>query len=247
MAGLQTRKMALPTHRKDLTVFPEDGTVLTCKAILSDLDGTLVDSTVCVDFAVETWAAEHNLDLQELVQKAHGRRSLDIVEMFTPHLDADAEVAHLEQLETSCVKGLVAIAGAAELVSRLSPHHFAVVTSGSNKLATHRLSHTKLPIPKVFITADDVTLGKPNPEPYLLAAERLGLEPHDCLVFEDSPNGIKAAKAAGMKVVAIGIHSANHDISAADYIVHDLTWVTVRVKPDTSLELTLKPSIEAAI
>lgn len=238
--------MSAPTYRKDLTVFPQEGVVIACKAILSDLDGTLVDSTICVDYAVETWAQEHNLDLAELTKKAHGRRSLDIVQMFTPHLDADAEVAHLEQLETSCTKGLVPIDGAADLVSRLSPHHFAVVTSGSNKLARHRLGHTKLPIPKVFITADDVTLGKPNPEPYLLAAEKLGLEPHQCVVFEDSPNGIKAAKAAGMKVIAIGVRSSNHDISAADYIVHDLTWITVRVKPDTSLELTLKPSLSSS-
>jgi sugar-phosphatase len=236
--------MADPVYRKDLSVFPQEGTVINCKAILSDLDGTLVDSTVCVDYAVETWAEEHNLHLGELVQKAHGRRTIDIVKMFTPNLDVDAEVKHLEDLETSCTKGLVPIDGAAELVSRLSPHHFAVVTSGSHKLATHRLSHTKLPIPKVFITADDVTLGKPNPEPYLLASERLGLNPSDCLVFEDSPNGIKSAKEAGMRVVAIAVRSSDHDIAQADYIVHDMTWITVRVKPDTSLELTLKSSQE---
>lgn len=236
--------MADPVYRKELSVFPQEGLTINCKAILSDLDGTLVDSTVCVDYAVETWAEEHNLHLSELVQKAHGRRTIDIVQMFTPHLDVDAEVKHLEELETSCTKGLVPIDGAAELVSRLSPHHFAVVTSGSHKLATHRLSHTKLPIPKVFITADDVILGKPNPEPYLLAAERLGLNPSDCVVFEDSPNGIKAAKQAGMRVIAIAVRSSDHDIALADYIVHDMTWVTVRVKPDTSLELTLQSSQE---
>ncbi|MBP6745419.1 HAD-IA family hydrolase, partial [bacterium] len=126
----------------------------------------------------------------------------------------------------------------------LSPHHFAVVTSGSHRLATHRLTHTKLPIPKVFITADDVTLGKPNPEPYILAANRLGLEPKDCVVFEDSPNGIKAAKQAGMRVIAVAVRSADHNITEADYVVHDLTWVTVRVKPDSSLELTLQSAEE---
>jgi sugar-phosphatase len=106
------------------------------------------------------------------------------------------------------------------------------------------LTHTKLPIPKVFITADDVTLGKPNPEPYILAANRLGLEPKDCVVFEDSPNGIKAAKQAGMRVIAVAVRSADHNITEADYVVHDLTWITVRVKPDSTLELTLQSAEE---
>lgn len=238
--------MSNPMHsrRKELTVFPAGGVTLTCKAILSDLDGTLVDSTICVDYAVQTWADEHSLHLGDLVEKAHGRRTIDIVKMFTPQLDIDAEVKHLEDLETSCTKGLVPIDGAVELLSRLSPHHFAVVTSGSHRLATHRLTHTKLPIPKVFITADDVTLGKPNPEPYILAADRLGLEAKDCIVFEDSPNGIKAAKQAGMRVIAVAVRSAEHDINDADCIVHDLTWVTLRVKPDSTLELTLQGAEE---
>ena len=98
--------------------------------------------------------------------------------------------------------------------------------------------------PLFFITADDVTLGKPNPEPYILAANRLGLEPKDCVVFEDSPNGIKAAKQAGMRVIAIAVRSADHNITEADYVVHDLTWITLRVKPDSSLELTLQSAEE---
>ncbi|MBA4076335.1 MAG: hypothetical protein C0508_14930 [Cyanobacteria bacterium PR.023] len=238
--------MANPVHgrRKELTTFPQGGIAVNCKAILSDLDGTLVDSTICVDYAVAAWAEEHNLHLGDLVEKAHGRRTIDIVQMFTPDADIDAEVKHLEDLETSCTKGLVPIDGAVELLSRLSPHHFAVVTSGSHRLATHRLTHTKLPIPRVFITADDVTLGKPNPEPYILAANRLGLEPKDCVVFEDSPNGIKAAKQAGMRVIAIAVRSADHNITEADYVVHDLTWITLRVKPDSSLELTLQSAEE---
>lgn len=211
---------------------PAAGTILQCRAILSDLDGTLVDSEHCVDYSWEVWANSRSLDLNYVVSNCHGRRTIDSVKLLTPHLDTGEEVAYLEDLEVGCTKNLKAIPGAKALVSSIkaasSRDNFAVVTSGSHRLATHRLSYVGLPIPEVFITAEAVLEGKPSPEGYLKAAERLGVAPADCIVLEDSPAGIEAARRAGMTAIGIAIKSADHDISAACYVVHDLTWLTVQ-------------------
>ena len=232
--------MTVFAHRKDLSVFPEEGLTIACQAVLSDLDGTLIDSTQCVDYAVETWARRRNLDVAKVVDYAHGRRTADTVKQMVPHLDQQQEITMIEDLEVSCTKGLVRLPGSHELVSSFSSHHWAIVTSGSNRLATHRLTHVQLPIPRVFVTADDVIKGKPHAEPYLLAAAKLGLEPQECLALEDSPNGIKAAKRAGMRTIAIAACSADFDISEADYKIHDLSWVQLRIKPNSTLELILR-------
>lgn len=232
--------MTVFAHREDLTVFPADGITISCQAVLSDLDGTLIDSTQCVDYAVETWARRRNLEVAKVVDYAHGRRTADTVKQMVPHLDQEHEITMIEDLEVSCTKGLVCLPGSHELISAFSSHHWAVVTSGSNRLATHRLTHVGLPIPRVFVTADDVVKGKPNPEPYLLAAAKLGLEPQECLALEDSPNGIKAAKRAGMRTIAIAACSADFDISEADYKIHDLSWVTLRITANSHLQLTLR-------
>lgn len=231
--------MTVFARRQDLSVFPEGGVKLTCQAVLSDLDGTLLDSTQCVDYAVETWARRRNLDVARVVDYAHGRRTADTVKQMVPHLDQDQEIKMIEDLEVGCTQGLARLPGSHELITSFSSHHWAVVTSGSNRLATHRLTHVGLPIPRVFVTADDVIKGKPNPEPYLLAAAKLGLEPQECLALEDSPNGIASAKKAGMRTVAIAACSANFDISQADYKIHDLTWIKLRITPNSTLELTL--------
>ncbi len=202
---------------------------ITCRAILSDLDGTLIDSAVCVDYAWEAWALQHDLDIEWIKRSAHGMRTADSLKVLVPHLDLDTEMKHLEDLECSCTTNLTAIAGAPELLATLAPGHWAIVTSGSTRLANHRLGYVGLPRPTVFVTADDVTSGKPEPQCYLLAARGLGVDPSQCVVLpEDSPAGIKAGQAAGARVIAIGVSNANHDISQADYVVHDLTKLKVR-------------------
>jgi len=213
---------------------------LTCRAVLSDLDGTLIDSAKCVDYAWEAWALKHDLDIEWIKKSAHGMRTADSLKLLVPHLDLAAEMQNLEDLECGCTTDLVPIAGAAELLSSLPAGHWAIVTSGSNRLATHRLSHVGLPRPQVFVTADDVTSGKPEPYCYLQAAQGLGVQPADCIVLEDSPAGIRAGKAAGATVVAIGVSGAAHDISHADYVVHDLHDITVEIQENGFINLTLQ-------
>ena len=99
--------------------------------------------------------------------------------------------------------GLTACAGADRLIRALPRERWAVVTSGSRLLALARLRAGGIPVPRVLMTADDVRRGKPDPEGYLAAAGRLGLRPDACVVIEDTPAGVLAARAAGCRVIGV--------------------------------------------
>ena len=196
-------------------------------AILFDLDGVLVDSTACVERLWYQWANQHGLDFQEVIAHAHGRRAIDTMRAVAPHLDLEAEVRVREQAEIEDTNGLIAIAGAAELLATLAPTQWAVVTSGSRKLATTRLHAVGLPEPSVFITAEDVAEGKPHPEGYLKAANLLGIDPQGCVVIEDAPAGIQAALAGGMNAIAVASTHLPADLQVAQACVPSLAALQV--------------------
>src|SRR5438309_5137397 len=174
-----------------------------CRAILFDLDGVLVDSRECVELIWHAWAAERGLDPADFLRVALGRRIAETLRLVAPQLDAAAEAAVLDAMEEVETRGLRAAPGAAALLRQLSEAQGAIVTSGSSAVATLRLRSAGLPIPGVFVTAGDVARGKPGPGPYLLGASRLGVAPADCVVVEDSPPGVGAGKAAGVRVIAV--------------------------------------------
>jgi len=176
---------------------------ITCEAILFDMDGTLVDSTACVESTWRTWATRHNLDIEKLLRVAHGRQNHETIRLVAPHLETPEEIAFLVRAEEECQDGIVAVPGALDFVDMLPVERWAVVTSAWRRLAKIRLECVGLPLPAVLITADEVKLSKPHPDGYLAAAARLGIEPAECLVFEDAPAGIEAAIAAGMNAVGI--------------------------------------------
>ncbi|HKU21841.1 MAG TPA: HAD family hydrolase [Terriglobales bacterium] len=213
--------------------------VFSCAAILFDLDGVLVDSTASVARFWALWAAEHNVSPEEAVRVAHGRRTLETIRLLAPHLDAEAETVRLERREANDTDGVGRVHGALELLSTLPAQRWAVVTSGTRYLATRRLATNGLPAPAVFVTADEVTLGKPHPEPYLKGAELLGLSPQDCLVFEDAPAGIEAARAAGMSAIGVATTYPAAELTLAHAVVGDLSQVRTRLDGDGRLEVTL--------
>jgi sugar-phosphatase len=174
-----------------------------CSAVLFDMDGTLVDSTACVEGLWGTWAAANGVDLEYLLSISHGRRTVDTVREIAPHLDAEAEAKALELLEMDARDGIVAVRGALEALQALHPKQWAVVTSAPRALAAIRLRIAGLPVPQLLIGAEDVQRGKPDPEGYLKAAAGLGFAPEDCVVVEDTPAGLNAGRAAGMRVLAI--------------------------------------------
>jgi mannitol-1-/sugar-/sorbitol-6-phosphatase len=167
------------------------------------MDGTLVDSTGCVTAIWGRWAQKHDIELSYILQHSHGRRTVDTINQIAPHLDAESEAEALEAEEMTIREGIVAIGGAFQLLSRLKQHQWAVVTSAGRQLATVRLEYAGLPAPPVLITAEDVLHGKPDPEGYLKAAQRLGVSPSRCVVVEDAPAGILAGRNAGMTVLGL--------------------------------------------
>jgi sugar-phosphatase len=182
--------------------------ILTCCAILFDLDGTLVNSIAAVDRAWTIWCGEHGLDPAVVLPQIHGRRAADSVRAVAPHLNASTELARLEELESSDTRGVTITPGASVFLATLPQGSWGIVTSGSPAVANSRMRATGLPRPDVFVTADMVANGKPAPDPFLKGAELLGVGPHQCLAFEDAEPGIRSAKAAGMEVVSIG-HTRN--------------------------------------
>ena len=192
------------------------------RAILFDLDGVLVDSTASVGRVWRVWAERHGLDPETVIRSAHGRRSIETVRACAPWLDAEAENVIVEQMEIDDTRDLAVIAGANELLGRLPDERWAVVTSGTRPLSTSRLRAAGLPIPKVLVTANEVTNGKPSPEPYLKGAELLGFAPADCIVLEDTPPGIAAAHAAGMKCIALLTTYPSGKLAEADAVIRDL-------------------------
>jgi len=198
-----------------------------CSAILFDLDGVLVDSTHSVTRQWRIWANENNLDSARLLEIAHGRRTVEVVQLLTPHLATADEVAKIEQREAADTEGVRVMPGAAELVASIPNGRWGVVTSGTRHLATSRLGLANIPIPVVLISADDVVEGKPNPEPYLKGAQRLGVDPSECVVIEDAPAGILAAHAGGMKVIALASTYPVADLREAEAVVQSLTQIHV--------------------
>jgi sugar-phosphatase len=203
---------------------------LTCQAVIFDLDGVLVDSTIVVEGTWRRWAAVHDLNFERVMQVAHGRPARDTVRLFAPHLDAEAEAARLAAEEAHQTDGLVRIEGAVQLINSLPKSRWAVVTSGTREIATTRLTFASVTIPAVLITAADVERGKPDPQAYTLAAERLGVPPESCIVIEDAPAGIQGARAAGMSVIAVAMTHPREALQDADVIVGCL--VDIRASAD---------------
>jgi len=212
---------------------------LRCEAILFDLDGVLVDSTPCVTRVWAAWAREHGLDPGYVVHVAHGQRTIETVRTVAPHLDAQRETDRMEQMELKDTEGLRVLLGAKEALAAVPPHRYTIVTSGTRRLATKRLQVAGLPVPARMITADDVTLGKPDPEPYLAGARVLGFPPSQCVVFEDAPSGIRSAKGAGMAAVAVLTTYQAAELVDADAIIASLQDVRVQVLPSAGIELEL--------
>ncbi len=192
-------------------------------AVLFDNDGTLIDSTPAVVRSWTTWAQEYGVEALGLT-KYHGVPAAAIIAQVAPHLDQAAALQRIIELEEGDTDGVLALPGAVAAVRALVGRA-AVVTSATHSLALARLQAAGIPIPEVLVTADDITRGKPDPEPYLLAAGRLGVDAADCLVIEDAPSGLAAARAARCSTLAVTTTVPPEDLSA-DLIVQDLAAVT---------------------
>ncbi|UNO39053.1 HAD-IA family hydrolase [Streptomyces sp. MST-110588] len=211
---------------------------ITADALLFDNDGTLVSSVESVFRCWIRWAKEYGLTEADFARvELHGRPSAEIIADLLPADRVPEAVARIDQLEVEDVPGGVEVLpGTHELLAGLPAERWAVVTSATRRLGEARLTEAGIR-PKTLIAADDITRGKPDPEPFLLAARRLGVDPARCVVFEDAPAGLAAGRAAGMTTVALTTTHRADELSA-DVVVKDLSAVSAQAV-GASVEITV--------
>jgi sugar-phosphatase len=195
-----------------------NGTELHAQAILFDMDGTLVDSTAVVERLWRNWAGRHGIDPASFLKKSHGRRTIETLAMVAPHLDIEQEAKSLEAQEITTTDGIIAVPGAASLLADLPRERWAVVTSASRELAEVRIRAAGLPIPDILVSAEEVTAGKPDPQGYLLAAQKIGQPAANCLVIEDARPGFEAGRRAGMRVLGLATTLSSTDLDGIPWI-----------------------------
>ncbi|MCG7527715.1 HAD-IA family hydrolase [Streptomyces sp. OfavH-34-F] len=212
-------------------------TALTARALLLDMDGTLVNSDAVVERCWRRWALRQGLDPQDVLKVVHGRQGYATMAVLLPDRPmaenhADNRVMLAE--ETADVDGVVPIGGAPAFMDAIAALPHALVTSADLALATARMDAAGLRMPDLRVTAESVGASKPDPEGFLKGAAALGFDPADCVVFEDSEAGIAAGRAAGMRVVGVGPRAGAH---APDAHIPDLTRLRVEPAPDGTITL----------
>jgi sugar-phosphatase len=200
------------------------------EALLFDNDGTLVSSLESVHRCWTRWAEEFGITAEEFARvELHGRPAVEIAADLLPADVVPQALARIEQLEVEDVPngGVHLLPGTRAFLDALPADRWAVVTSATRRLAEARLEAVGI-LPKTLVAADDVTRGKPDPEPYLLAARELGVDPARCVVFEDAPAGLRAGRAAGMTTVALTTTHQAHELDA-DLVVENLSALSALV------------------
>lgn len=206
----------------------------TFDAILFDMDGTLISSIEAVDRSWARWAVEHGFGADFRI--AHGTPARSLVESLVAPEQVEAALARVTEIEISDTDGVRVLPGAAELLASLPRDRHAIVTSCTRDLAAVRIAATGIGAPDVVVTADDITRGKPDPEPFRRGAELLGVAPERCLVVEDAPAGLASGRSAGCATLAV---AGTHTLDELDADAHapGVSAVAVRVNPDGSLTL----------
>ncbi len=203
-----------------------------CKGFLFDLDGTLVDSLPVVERAWSNWAKSRDLDPAVVLDFIHGKQAITSLRHFMPGESEETiqqQFSLLEKVEAEDTDGISALPGALQLLERLEALSvpWAIVTSGSVPVARARHAAGELATPEIFITAELVAKGKPNPDPYLLGAQRLGLKPEECVVVEDAPAGVLSGLAAGCKVIAVNAPDYTPGLDKVDLVLKSLAMLQV--------------------
>ena len=206
-------------------------TSIQCQGFLFDLDGVLVDSTPAVARCWTRFALIHGFDPDTVVRQAHGKPSIATLRELLPNADHQAEDRQMQQWEMEDISDVIALPGAVELLRALPLDRWAIVTSCTHPLAEVRIRAGGLPQPRHLVTSNDITRGKPDPEPYLKGAAKLGVPPAECVVVEDAPAGIRSGKAAGTSVLALRTTDVDSELSAAGarWIINDLSFLRLNL------------------
>jgi sugar-phosphatase len=209
----------------------------TYAAFLFDMDGTVTDSIAATERVWTAWAKRHGLDVEAFLPTIHGVRAEETIRRQNlAGVDIAQEVAAVLAGEIADIADVVPILGAEAFLRALPVGRWAIVTSAQRELALSRLGAAGLPLPAVLITAEDVSRGKPAPDGYRLAAQRLGVAADACLVFEDAPAGVAAGDAAGAEVMVVTA-THGHPFETHHPTIVDYSAVRVVVETD-GLRLT---------
>lgn len=216
-----------------------------CKGFLFDLDGTLVDSLPVVERSWCRWADRHGISHDEVLHFIHGKQAITSLRHFMAGSTEDeiqAEFRWLEQLEAKDTDGIVALPGAHALLRHLNESQipWAIVTSGSVPVAHARHKAAGLPTPEVFVTAERVARGKPEPDAFLLGAELLGLAPEQCVVVEDAAAGVLAGLAAGCHVIAVNVPATASRLNEVGFVLTSLAAIEVSKTADGTVTVKQK-------
>lgn len=204
----------------------------TCDAVIFDLDGVVIDSDKVAERHWRIWTARHGVPFDRVLAVHHGRPTIETMRLVAPHVDALAEARLKEDAEAEDREGVALYEGAVDLLRSLPRDRWGVATSGTRRTVALRVAQLGFPEPPVLVTADDVPRGKPAPDPYLLAAERLAVPPARCVVIEDAPAGIQSARAAGARVIAIASTHPPAALARADVVVPRLTALRITLDGD---------------
>ena len=210
-------------------------------AVLFDNDGVLVDSHAQVEQAWTQATSEFGLDIAEMLSELVGVRAVDTFSRYLPADQVDAACSRLEDLEVELADQTASMPGAQALLAALPSDRWTIATSATRRLAVARWEGAGIPVPAAdrSVSADDVSAGKPDPEPFLAAAACLGFDPTRCVVFEDSSSGGAAGAAAGATVIAVGDQPWSTKPAAR---IPDLTAVTVADTSGTTVTLAIDHS-----
>ncbi|PKH24418.1 sugar phosphatase [Enterobacterales bacterium CwR94] len=216
---------------------------MTYKGFLFDLDGTLVDSLPMVERAWIQWGARHGYDAETILAFIHGKPAITSLRHFLAgksEEEIQREFLALEKTEAEEVEGIVALPGAVALLARLNELHipWGIVTSGSVPVAHARHKAAGLPMPEVFVTAERIKIGKPDPEPYLLGAELLGVPVEQCIVVEDAAAGILSGLAAGSFVIGVNVPADAPRLADVHLRLDSLANLQVAREADGSVALS---------
>jgi mannitol-1-/sugar-/sorbitol-6-phosphatase len=210
------------------------------RGILFDMDGVLVSSIGSVERTWEKWARARDIDPAVAIGMAHGRRAIETVRELRPDLNDLEELRWLEEMEVADTAGLSMLDGVRPILESLPEKYWTVVTSATERIARSRMQYGGIPVPARIVSAEDVELGKPHPEPYRRGAAILGLTPEDCLVIEDSASGAQAGHAAGCTVLATLFSHSVESLRYADYIVRSLEDVQVVAPEEPAAPLAVR-------
>jgi sugar-phosphatase len=211
----------------------------TFAAFLFDMDGTVLSSIAAAERVWGRWARRHGLDVEAFMPTMHGKRAVDTIgRLNLPGVDPEIEADWITRAEIEDVADIHAIEGAAAFLAALPAERWTIVTSSPLPLARRRLEAAGLAAPPLMVTAEDITRGKPAPDGFLLAAERLGVSASECLVFEDAPAGIAAAEAAGSAVVVVTA-THTHPVETPHPTVRGFDSLRAEATPSGALQLLL--------